>query len=29
MMGLLIPEDVTYENYCYYAAALKKLVGKE
>jgi uroporphyrinogen decarboxylase len=24
----LIPDDVSWENYCYYAEALKKLVGK-
>jgi hypothetical protein len=25
----LIPDDVSWENYCYYARALKKLIGKE
>jgi hypothetical protein len=25
----LVPDDVSWENYCYYAGALKKLVGKE
>lgn len=25
----LVPDDVSWENYCYYAEALKKLVGKE
>ena len=24
----LIPDDVSWENYCYYATALKRLVGK-
>jgi hypothetical protein len=24
----LIPDDVSWENYCYYAEVLKKLVGK-
>ena len=24
----LIPDDVPWENYCYYAQALKQLVGK-
>jgi hypothetical protein len=24
----LIPDDVSWENYCYYAEALKRLVGK-
>jgi uroporphyrinogen decarboxylase len=24
----LIPDDVSWDNYCYYAAALRKLVGK-
>ena len=24
-----IPDDVSYENYCYYARRLKELVGKE
>lgn len=24
----LVPDDVSWENYCYYAEALKKLVGK-
>ena len=24
----LVPDDVSWENYCYYALALKKLVGK-
>ena len=25
----LVPDDVSWDNYCYYAGALKKLVGKE
>jgi len=25
----LIPDDVSWENYCYFAAQLKKIVGKE
>jgi hypothetical protein len=25
----LVPDDVSWENYCYFAAGLKKLVGKE
>jgi hypothetical protein len=25
----LIPDDVSWENYCYYARALKRLVGKD
>ena len=25
----LVPDDVSWDNYCYYAEALKRLVGKE
>jgi hypothetical protein len=25
----LVPDDVSWENYCYFASSLKKLVGKE
>ena len=25
----LIPDDVSWDNYCYYAAALRTLIGKE
>jgi uroporphyrinogen decarboxylase len=25
----LVPEDVSWENYCYYAMRLKEIVGKE
>jgi hypothetical protein len=25
----LVPDDVSWENYCYYARALKALVGKD
>ena len=25
----LVPDDVSWENYCYYARALKELVGKK